>query len=166
MITLYILPLLFKFFLLAQLIYNWDSWWVNFFILREALQLHSSMIQLCVLYLRSYYKFESSFHFSPLWWLWLCVNAQSCLTLSDPMDCSPQGCSVLGIPQARILEWVAISSFRKSSWPRDRTWVSCDSYIGRWILYHLSHMRSPRWLWLEPLILPHCLTNSLWATSK
>ena len=34
---------------------------------------------------------------------------QSCLTLSDPMDCSPPGSSVHGIFQARILEWVAIA---------------------------------------------------------
>ena len=34
--------------------------------------------------------------------------AQSCLTLSDPMDCSPPGSSVHGIFQARVLEWVAI----------------------------------------------------------
>ena len=31
--------------------------------------------------------------------------AQSCLTLSDPLDCSPPGSSVLGIFQARVLEW-------------------------------------------------------------
>ena len=37
---------------------------------------------------------------------------------------------------ARILEWVAISFFRGSSWPRDWTYVSCGSWIGRWILYH------------------------------
>ena len=43
----------------------------------------------------------------------------------DLMDCSPPGSSVLGISQARILEWVAISFSRGSSWPRDRTWVSC-----------------------------------------
>ena len=35
--------------------------------------------------------------------------AQSCLTLCDPMDCSPPGFSVHGIFQAWILEWVAIS---------------------------------------------------------
>ena len=51
--------------------------------------------------------------------------AQSCLTLYDPVDCSPLGSSVLGISQARILEWVAISSSRRSFWLRDRTWVSC-----------------------------------------
>ena len=39
-----------------------------------------------------------------------CWVAQSCPTLCDPMDCSPPGSSVHGISQARILEWVAISS--------------------------------------------------------
>ena len=38
--------------------------------------------------------------------------AQSCLTLSNPMDCSPSGPSVHGILQARTLEWVAISFSR------------------------------------------------------
>ena len=32
--------------------------------------------------------------------------SQSCLTLCDPMDCSPSGSSVLGILQARTLEWM------------------------------------------------------------
>ena len=35
--------------------------------------------------------------------------AQSCLTLSDPMDCSPAGSSIHGIFQARVLEWGAIA---------------------------------------------------------
>ena len=35
--------------------------------------------------------------------------AQLCLTLSDPMDCSPLGSSVHGIFQARVLEWGAIA---------------------------------------------------------
>ena len=34
---------------------------------------------------------------------------QSCLTLSDPMDCSPPGSSVHGIFQARVLGWGAIA---------------------------------------------------------
>ena len=45
------------------------------------------------------------------------------------MDCSLPGSSVHGIFQARVLEWVAISFFRRSSWPRDRTRVSC--IVGR-----------------------------------
>ena len=49
---------------------------------------------------------------------------QSCLTLCDPVDCSLPSSSVRGILQARILEWVAISFSRGSSWPRDRTRIS------------------------------------------
>ena len=45
-------------------------------------------------------------------------------TLCDPTDCSPPGSSVHGISQERILEWVAISFSRGSSWARDRTQVS------------------------------------------
>ena len=50
--------------------------------------------------------------------------AQSCLALSDPVDCSPPDSSVHGILQARILEWVTIPFSRGSSPPRDRTQVS------------------------------------------
>ena len=50
------------------------------------------------------------------------------------MDCSRLGSSVHGIFHAKILEWVAISLSRESSWPRDWT---C---LGRWILYPLSHL--------------------------
>ena len=46
--------------------------------------------------------------------------AQSCPTLSDPMDYT-----VHGILQAIILEWVAVPFFRGSSQPRDQTQVSC-----------------------------------------
>ena len=45
------------------------------------------------------------------------------------MDRSQPGSSVQGIFQARILEWVAISFSRGSSWPRDWTQVSC--IVGR-----------------------------------
>ena len=43
---------------------------------------------------------------------------------------------LFGIPQARILEWVAISFSRGSFRPRNWTYFSCISCIGRWILYH------------------------------
>ena len=49
---------------------------------------------------------------------------QLCLTLCDPMDCSPPGSSVHGILQARVTEWVAISFSRACSWHRDWTQVS------------------------------------------
>ena len=62
--------------------------------------------------------------------------AQSCPTLSDPMDHSPPGSSVHGTVQARVRECVAISSSRGSPPPRDRTCVSCVSCIGRQILHY------------------------------
>ena len=77
-----------------------------------------------------------------------CSVTQSCLTLCDPMDCSPPGSSDHGILQARILEWVAISYSRGSSWPRDWTWVSCISCIGRQILHHCA-----TWEAVQPVFL-------------
>ena len=50
--------------------------------------------------------------------------APLCLTLCGPMDCSLPGSSVHGIFQARILEWVAIPSSRRSCQPRDWTQAS------------------------------------------
>ena len=47
------------------------------------------------------------------------------LILCDPMDCSLPGYPVHRILQARILEWVAVSSSRGSSRPRDQTCISC-----------------------------------------
>ena len=55
--------------------------------------------------------------------LLLLFSRKSSPTLSDPMDCSPPGSSTHGILQARTLEWAAISSFRRSCWPRDPTRV-------------------------------------------
>ena len=49
----------------------------------------------------------------------LCSVTQLCPTPCDPMDCSPPGSSVLGIFQARMPEWVAISSSRGSSQHRN-----------------------------------------------
>ena len=67
----------------------------------------------------------------------VCVYSvtQSCPALCNLVDCSLPGSSVCGIFQARILEWVAISSSRGSSRPRDQTHICCISCIGRWILY-------------------------------
>ena len=51
--------------------------------------------------------------------------SQLCLTFCSLMDCSSLGFSDHGIPQARILSWVAIPFSRGSSWPRDQTRASC-----------------------------------------
>ena len=76
-------------------------------------------------------------------YLWIIsISAVSCTMFSpvwlcDPMDCSPSGSSVHGISQARVLEWVAISSSRGSSRHKYRTSDPRISCIGRLqILYH------------------------------
>ena len=57
-----------------------------------------------------------------------CLVAQLCLTLCNPVDYSPPGFSVHGILQVRILEWIAISFSRGSSWLREWTLV-CRFFI-------------------------------------
>ena len=66
--------------------------------------------------------------------------AKLCLTFWDLMDFSPSGSSIHGISQARILDWVALSSSRGSSQLRDQTCISC---IDGWILSPLSQQGSP-----------------------
>ena len=59
-----------------------------------------------------------------------CVLSHSVMSDSrDPMDCSLPASSVHGILQVRILEWVAISFSRRSSWPRD--WIQVSWIAGR-----------------------------------
>ena len=67
-----------------------------------------------------------------------CYNKYVCILSRIQLVVTPPGFSVHGIFQARILEWVAMSSSRGSSWPRDWTHVSCVSCIGRQIHYHLA----------------------------
>ena len=73
------------------------------------------------------------------------LHAQSCPTPCDPMGCSPPGSSVQEILQARILEWVAISYSRGSSWPRDWTRVLCISCIGRRIYLFIQFNHWATW---------------------
>ena len=70
-----------------------------------------------------------------------CINrekesevTQPCPTLCKPMDCSLPGSSVHRIFQSRVLEWVAVSFSRASSWPRDWTWLShiAGRYFDVW----------------------------------
>ena len=60
----------------------------------------------------------------------------SCLTYWDPMDCNLPSSSILGIFQARILDWVAMPFSRGSSQPRDWSCISCVSCLDRWAHYH------------------------------
>ena len=68
-----------------------------------------------------------------------CLIAKSCLTLWNPMNCS-----LPGIFQARILEWVAISFSRGSSWPRGWSCDFCKSPTLQAGSLLLSHLGSPR----------------------
>ena len=62
--------------------------------------------------------------------------ALSCPTPWDTMDCRLPASSAHGILQARIVEWIAFSFSRESSWLRDRTWVSCIA--GRFFTYWVT----------------------------
>ena len=64
----------------------------------------------------------------------VCVSRSVMSDSFHPVDCSPPGSSVHGILQARILEWVAVSFSRGSSWLRESNpgFLHC-----RLILYHL-----------------------------
>ena len=69
------------------------------------------------------------------------LAARLCLTLCNPMDCSPPGSSVHGVLQVRILEWGAMACSRGSS----QTQGSNPGLPHcRRILYHLSHQGSPK----------------------
>ena len=123
---------------------------------------HSSRVQLCA-------TPETAVHQAPLslgfcrqehWvaisfsnvWKWKVKSesedAQSCPIRSDPMDCNPPGSSVHGIFQAKVLEWVAISFSRGSSWSRDQTQVSRP--VGR---------RFTVWATREVQIFQRCYQN-------
>ena len=97
----------------------------------------------------------------------VCSDVQLCLTLCNPVDCSPPVSSVLGILQARTLEWVATPSSSRSSQPRDPTCVPYVSCIGRWVLYHqrylgtLEHSSGKQWLLFTEglLCVPFCAAS-------
>ena len=90
----------------------------------------------------------------------VCVCAKSlqeCLTLCDPMDCSPPGSSVHGIFQASILEWIAISSSRGSSQPRAHTHISCIQFSSVESLNHVQLFVMP---WTKACQASLSITNS------
>ena len=91
----------------------------------------------------------SSIHWPAIVYQALCYVLGMCLTLCDLMDNPPVSC-VLGILQARTLEWVAISSSGVSSRPRDWTHVSHDSCMTR-LIFFLNHW-APHWEGLGSLV--------------
>ena len=81
-------------------------------------------------------------------------SVAQCLTLCDPMDCSVPGSSVHGILQVRILEQVAISYSRGSSWLKDGariSCISCTSWAGSWVSYYSAPWKAAKdkWVTLE-----------------
>ena len=82
-----------------------------------------------------------------------CVHAPSCLTLCDPMDCSPPGSSVLGVFQGRILEWIAVASSMGSSWPQELNSHLLRLLHWQWILPRPSG-KSLSWVGLIKWVLP------------
>ena len=100
-------------------------------------------------------------------YLW-CMCTQACQTLHNAMNNSLPGSSVHGIPQARIFEWVAISSSRVSSLSRNQISDSCISFIGRWILLPLSYLGSPSMSLPCKLAVgrEHTYMESLWWSNR
>ena len=83
-----------------------------------------------------------------------CVSF-SCWVVSNSFGCCGLEPTRLLCPSdfpARILEWVAISSSRGSSQPRDGTHIFCIG-IGRWVLYHWATWEAPNDLARKPLSL-------------
>ena len=104
--------------------------WIFSYDVMEKLEVLANSIHVCAL---SHTDIRKQVHIHTRAAANLSTDAVSLLShvplFCNPMDCSPRGSSVRGISQVRILEWVAISFSRRSSWPRDRTCVS--SIAGR-----------------------------------
>ena len=84
-----------------------------------------------------------TFVFSIFSCVYVCVCAQSCPTLWDPVHYNPPGSSVHGIFQARILDWLAVSYSRASFQTKGWTHLSGVSCTGRQILYHCTTWETP-----------------------
>ena len=88
--------------------------------------LHS---QLLLVYITLEFFFLLSFLLIAITFFKKCLlSCFSHVQLCNPTDCSPPDSSVHEIFQARIPEWVAISSSRRSSQPRDRTCITVSPY--------------------------------------
>ena len=79
--------------------------------------------------------------------VYVCLGAQSCLTLCDPLDYSLLGSSVahqaplsMGLSRQEYWSGLSFPPPGESFWLRNLTWVSC---ISRWILYHWATREAP-----------------------
>ena len=68
--------------------------------------------------------------------------AQLCLTLSDPMDCSPSGSSIHGIFQARVLEWVAIAFYAAFFMVQPLLFFFCPTLISVLVVFYACYIDS------------------------
>ena len=92
----------------------------------------------------------------------VCLFVKSCPTLfATPWTIATPSSSVHAISQARVLEWVAISFFRESSWLRDQTCVSCIVGLS---LYHRASWEAKRLKAINKRLKIH--TNALTTTNK
>ena len=99
----------------------------------------------------------------------LCLVAQSCPTLCDAIDCSLPGSSIHGTFQARILEWVAMSSSGGSSQPGDWTQVShiAGGFFTFWATreaYLLAYLPQTLLMLLLELSTQATILTSLWPS--
>ena len=90
----------------------------------------------------------------------VCVQSlQSCLNLCNLVDCSLPVSSVLGILQARILEWVAMPSSRGSFQPKDPIRISCVSCIAGGFFTTEPHGKPVLWVLL---LFSHVVMSDFW----
>ena len=88
------------------------------------------------------------------------ADAQSCLTLSDPMDCSLPGSSIHGIFQARVLEWgaIAFSAWKCEVKPNPLGWELRPFLVASFVpAPHALWPHTTVLLWLSWCLLFFCL---------
>ena len=118
--------------------------WTNVVTCGSTSSFHNSY--LCIVDLQCCFCLQCTAEWISYTCMYPCMCAkllQSRLTLCNPVECSSPGSSVYGILLARTLEWVAMPSSGRSSWPRDWTCISFGCCMGRWVLYHCCHLGSP-----------------------
>ena len=146
------------------------SSWIHRWVLIPSVEVESSMLLLADFVSRSshclhFYLKDAKYFLLGRSWSWRkredilslwCSVARSCLTLRNPMDCSPPCSSAHGIFQARILEWGVISYSRRPPQPRDQTCI-CVSCIWQVDSLPLVPPGKPKilsiWILFEPFLI-------------
>ena len=111
----------------------WASWWLIYSSFHPSI--HSS-IQAKERNPATYFPLKRGLHARSIFSVVLQFSlvAQSCLTLSDPIDCSLPGSSVHGICQARVLEWgaIAFSDYKEKAETLLRFYFLFKSYFKKY----------------------------------